>query len=58
MRIKTFSDIDCIHPTHFPEITLACTREELKKLLRELGNSYTQQVKVVVLRKNKKGIMK
>lgn len=58
MRIKAFSDIDCIHPTAFPEITLTCTHEELKKLLRELGYSYTQQVKVVVLRKNKKGIMK
>ena len=58
MRIKAFSDIDCIHPVSFPEITLTCTYKELKELLTELQGQFDRQVKVVVLRKNKKGIMK
>ena len=58
MRIIAFSDIDCIHPAPSAEITLSCTYKELYELLQELQGSFEQQVKVVVLRKNKKGIMK
>lgn len=58
MRIKSFSDVNFIQPVPLAEITLACTHKELKELLQELGHSFEQQVKVVVLRKNKKGIMK
>ena len=54
MRIKAFSDIDCIHPAPFAEITLACTYKELFELLRELEGSFEQQVEVVVLRKDRK----
>lgn len=58
MRIKEFSDIDCIHPAPFAEITLALTYEELNELLRELEGSFEQQVKVVVLRKDREEIVK
>ena len=58
MRIKAFSDIDCIHPAPFAEITLICTYKELNELLQELQGAFKQQVKVVVLRKYRKGIVK
>ena len=58
MRIKSFSDIDCIHPAPFAEITLACTYKELNELLLELEGQFEQQVEVVVLRKDRKGIAK
>ena len=58
MRIRAFSDIDCINPAPFVEITLSCTYKELKKLLRELQGSFEKQVKVVVLHKHRKGIVK
>ena len=58
MRIKAFSDIDCIHPAPFAEIMLACTYKELEELLRELQGSFEQQVKIVVLRKDRKEIVK
>ena len=58
MRIIKFSNIDCIHPAPFAEIMLACTYEELYKLLRELEGSFEQQVEVVVLRKDRKEIVK
>ena len=58
MRIKAFSDIDCIHPAPFAEIMLECTYKELKELLLELEDQFEQQVKVVVLRKDRKEIGK
>lgn len=58
MRIKAFSSIDCIHPVAFPEITLSCTYKELKELLAELQGQFDRQVKIVVLRKHRKGIAK
>ena len=58
MRIKEFSDIDCIHPAPFAEITLICTYKELNELLQELQGSFEQQVKVVVSRKKRSGIVK
>ena len=58
MRIKAFSDIDRIHPVSFPEITLTCTYEELNELLLELQGNFEQQVKVVVLHKDRKGVVK
>ena len=58
MRIIKFSDIDCVHPAPFAEIMLACTYEELKDLLLELEGSFEQQVKIVVLRKDRKEIVK
>ena len=58
MRIIKFSDIDCIHPAPFAEIMLACTYKEINELLLELEGSFEQQVKVVVLRKDKKEIVK
>ena len=58
MRIKAFSDIDCIHPAPFAEIMLSCTYKELNELLIELQGRFEQQVKVVVLRKDRKGISK
>ena len=58
MRIKAFSDIYCINPPPFAEITLSCTYKELEELLRKLQGQFTQQVKVVVLRKDRKGIVK
>ena len=53
MRIIAFSDIDCIQPAPFAEITLSCTYKELHELLQELQGSFQQQVKVVVLRKDR-----
>ena len=58
MRIIKFSNIDCIHPAPFAEITLALTYEELNELLLELQGNFEQQVKVVVLRRDMKGIVK
>ena len=58
MRIKAFSDIDCIHPAHFAEIMLECTYKELNELLTELQGQFEQQVEVVVLRKDRKVIAK
>ena len=58
MRIKEFSDIDCIHPAPFAEITLICTCKELNELMQELQGSLKQQVKIVVLHKDRKGIVK
>ena len=58
MRIKEFSDINFIHPAPFAEITLICTYKELNELLLELACQFEQQVKVVVLRKDRKGIVK
>lgn len=52
MRIKAFSDIDCIHPAPFAEITLACTYKELKDLLLELKGVPEQQVEIMVRRKD------
>ena len=58
MRIRAFSDIDCIHPAPFAEITLSCTCKELNELMQELQGSLKQQVKIVVLRKDRNGIVK
>ena len=58
MRIKAFSDIDCINPAPFAEIMLECTYKELNELLLKLKGSFEQQVEVVVLRKDRKGIRK
>ena len=58
MRIRAFSDIDCIHPAPFAEITLSCACKELNELMQELQGSLKQQVKIVVLHKDRKGIVK
>ena len=58
MRIKAFSDIYCINPVSLAEITLSCTCKELNELMQELQGSLKQQVKIVVLRKDRKGIVK
>ena len=58
MRIIKFSDINFINPAPFAEITLALTYEELNELLLELQDNFEQQVKVVVLHKDRKGVVK
>ena len=58
MRVRAFSDIDCIHPAPFAAITLICTYTDPNELLQELQGSFETQVKVVVLHKHRKGIVK
>ena len=58
MRIKSFTDIDCLSPVPLAEITLSCTCKELNELMKELQGSLKQQVKIVALHKDRKGIVK
>ena len=58
MRIKSFSDIHCLNRVHLAEITLSCACKELNELMQELQGSLKQQVKIVVLHKDRKGIVK
>ena len=58
MRIKAFTDIYCTNPVPLAEITLQCTCKELNELMQELQGSLKQQVKIVALHKDRKGIVK